>query len=315
MTTRSLTSAAAVVLVAVALLAGAVRLQAVRESHYSLYGADAEALYLRSGDAARRMTGAFAPIAADAYWIRTIQYYGGKKLQLAKQAASSSSAAPSDSYALLYPLLDLTTSLDARFDIAYHFGAVFLSEAYPGGAGRPDLAIRLLEKGLRTQPGKWEFMRDAGFVHYWYDHDYESASEWFRKASEVPGAPWWLKSLAATTLAQGGDRQSSRLMWESIRQSADIDWLKHDAERRLIQLRALDEIDGLQRAADEHARRAGHPLADWAELVRAGVLRGIPLDPSGTPYTLPVPGRVGMAESSPLWPLPSEPVLQPTPPR
>ena len=37
------------------------------------------------------------------------------------------------------------------------------------------------------------------------------------RPSEVPGAPWWLRSLAATTLAQGGDRQSSRLMWEAIR--------------------------------------------------------------------------------------------------
>jgi hypothetical protein len=306
--TRSFASAAAVVLVAATLLAGAVRLQAVRESRYPSHGDDAEMLYVRSGEALRRMTGAFAPIAADVYWIRTIQYYGGTKLQLSQAVSTAAGAgAPSDSYALLYPLLDLTTTLDPRFNIAYRFGAVFLSEAYPGGAGRPDLAIRLLEKGLREQPDKWEFMQDAGFVRYWYDHDYRAASEWFRKAGDVPGAPWWLKSLAATTLAQGGDRRSSRLMWESIRQSAEVDWLRRDAEHRLIQLRALDEIDALQRAADEYARRVGQPLAEWAALVRARVIRGIPLDPTGTPYELTVPGRVALSQSSALWPLPSEP--------
>ena len=47
-------------------------------------------------------------------------------------------------------------------------------------------------------------MQDAGFVHYWWRHDYKAAAEWFKRASEVAGAPWFLKSLAATTLAEGG---------------------------------------------------------------------------------------------------------------
>ena len=59
-------------------------------------------------------------------------------------------------------------------------------------------------------------------------------------------------------------------MWEAIRQSAEIDWLRRDAERRLMQLRALDEIDALQRVVDDYARRAGQPPADWPALVRAG---------------------------------------------
>src|SRR5207248_2981851 len=83
------------------------------------------------------------------------------------------------------------------FNIAYRFGAIFLAEPYPGGPGRPDLAIELLQKGLRERPGKWEYMEDIAFVHYWYNHDYIAASDWFRKASELPEAPWWLRSMAA----------------------------------------------------------------------------------------------------------------------
>src|SRR5207244_12158006 len=116
-------------------------------------------------------------------------------------------ARPSD-YANLYPLLDITTSLDPRFNIAYRFGAVFLAEPYPGGPGRPDLAIALLNKGLRERPDKWEYMEDIGFVHYWWRHDYESAALWFERASQVAGAPWWLRSLAAHMLAPGGAGRS-----------------------------------------------------------------------------------------------------------
>jgi hypothetical protein len=318
MTARAFASTVGIILVSTVLLAGAVRLQAAREARYPPREGDPQVLYVRSGTLLRRLAGPYAPLAADVYWIRAIQYYGGNKIRLtpnAERAAPTAAASThGDTYALLYPLLDLTTSLDPRFNIAYRFGAVFLSEAYPGGAGRPDLAVALLQKGLRTQPDRWEYMQDIGFVHYWYEHDYRAAAESFRKASEIKGAPWWMRSLAATTLAKGGDRESSRLMWEAIRQSAEIDWLRKDAERRLQQFRALDEMDALQRAADNVSQRVG-PLVGWPALVRAGVLRGTPVDPSGTPYELTPDGRVRLSTSSPLGPLPVEPAQgEPRPP-
>jgi hypothetical protein len=307
-----MSSRTGVVLIALSLLAGAVQLQATRERLFPPSSGDADAMYLRSATAVRRLSGAYTALAADGYWIRALQYYGGTKQRLQGQAwipePPPMLAAPmSGDYSLLYPMLDLATSLDPRFTVAYRFGAVFLAEAQPRGAGRPDLAVALLEKGIRAQPDKWEYMEDAGFVHYWYQHNYRAAAGWFQKASEVPGAPWWLRSLAATTVAQGGDRRSSRVMWEAIRQSAEIDWLRQDAERRLLQLQALDDIDSLQRAVDAFVRSSGQPPADWLTLVRAGVIRGVPVDPTRTPYELTAQGRVHLAASSPLAPLPEEP--------
>jgi hypothetical protein len=302
----------AVLCVSLGLLAGAVQLQAARERAYPTADSDDDAMYFQSAGAIRRLSGAYTALAADGYWIRALQHYGGSKRRLQGQTGVPEPppmlAAPTSvDYSLLYPLLDITTSLDPRFTIAYRFGAVFLAEAYPRGPGRPDLAVALLEKGTRAQPDKWEYMEDIGFVHYWYVHDYRAAADWFQRASEVPGAPWWLRSLAATTLAKGGDRQSSRVMWETIRQSAAIDWLQKDAERRLLQLRALDEIDQLQQRVDAFARGALQPPADWQALVGAHVLTAVPLDPSGTPYELTSQGRVWLSMSSPLAPLPEEP--------
>src|SRR5213595_3960971 len=204
-----------VAVVAAVLLAGAAKLQALRETAYPPPPLDEDTLYVTSGTAVRRLTGAYNVLAADAYWVRAIQYYGGAKRRLmpnplAPEPPPAIAALDTDAYRELYPMLDITTPLDPRFNIAYRFGAVFLAEPYPGGPGRPDLAVALLEKGLRERPDKWEYMQDIGFVHYWYLHDSLTAAAWFRKASEVPGAPWWLRSLAANTLARGGDRQSSR---------------------------------------------------------------------------------------------------------
>jgi hypothetical protein len=315
---RSLAGVLGAIALAGALLAGAIQVQAAREREYPAPPVDEDAVYITSGSALRRLSGAYNGLAADVYWIRAIQYYGGAKRRLAAKPTGPEpppmlAAVDSTEYNQLYTLLDIATTLDPRFDIAYQFGSVFLAETYPAGAGRIDLAVKLLEKGFRARPDKWVYMEDAGFVYYWYAHDYRQAAAWFQKAGEVPGAPVWLKPLAATTLVQGGDRRSSRTLWEAILQSADIEWLRKSAEQRLLQLRALDQIDALQSRLDAFAKVRGGPPADWATVLRARVLTAIPTDPVLTPYELTSDGHVRLSRSSGLFPLPVEPERRPPP--
>jgi tetratricopeptide (TPR) repeat protein len=290
------------------LIAGAGAIQYVRERDYPSPAVNEDTLYMTSGPALRRMTIGYEALAADLYWIRAIQYYGGLKRRFDTSAvALDPGAVVPDEYRLLYPLLDLTTTLDPRFNIAYRFGSIFLAEPYPGGAGRPDLAIALLEKGLQERPDKWEYMQDIGYVHYWWRQDYPEAARWFERAGSVPGAPWFLRSLAATTLTEGGNRESSRTMWRAIRETAEIEWLRNDADRRLQQLDVLDFIDELQSAVDRFAEVTGERPSDWSALIRARVIPGVPTDPAATPYELDPKGRVRLSSKSPLYPLPNEP--------
>ena len=299
-----------VVALAAGLLVAAARVQAARERAFPPTIDVDESLLVTSGSALRRLSVSLNPLAADMYWIRAIQYYGGAKRRLTEdplKPAPPPMIAASSEYEQLYTLLDLTTTLDPRFDVAYRFGAVFLAEAYPSGAGRADLAIKLLQKGLRERPDKWEYMEDIGFVYYWFEHDYREAAAWFDKAGDVPGAPNWLKPLAATTLAQGGDRRSSRVMWLNMLQTAQVDWLRAAAEHRLKQLAALENIEAAQALVDAFTRDTGRPPADWGTLVRAGRVRGFILDPDGVPYELTPDGKVQLSPASPLNPLPTEP--------
>ena len=53
--------------------------------------------------------------------------------------------------------------------------------------------------------------------------------------------------------------------------------------------------------------RVGDGELRWQDMVRAGVLRVVPLDPAGKPYVLnPWWGDVTVSEDSPIWPLPTE---------
>ena len=282
-----------------AMLGLATAVQLVRDRIYAFSGVDEQVLYIRSGDVMRRVALSYDAVLADVYWIRALQHYGRERLKSADQRQ----------YDLLYPLLDLATTLDSRFTVGYRFGAIFLAEPHPGGAGRPDQAIALLEKGIALNPNKWDYYHDIGFIYYWNLHDYRHAAEWFKRGGALAGAPWWLKTYAAVMLTRGGDRQSSRAMWQQLATSQENEWLQQTAQLRLMQLDAMDHIDTLEGVVTEFRRREGKLPASWEQIVASGLLPGIPLDPTATPYTLNFStGDVNVAAWSKLSPLPDEPV-------
>lgn len=296
---------AAPTLVAVALLmAAAIAIQIRRDRAYGTDEPAAQVLYVQSPEVARRMALSYDMIAADVYWIRAIQHFGGVRR----------SESDAKDYPLLFPLLDVATGLDPYFNIAYRFGAIFLSQPRPGGPGRPDLAEKLLLKGLEASPHKWEYMHDIGFVHYWARHDYQTAAEWFEKGSRLPGAAWFLKPLAAVTLVQGGQRSTSRLIFQHLAESGESEWVRSDAQRRLRQLDAMDAMDALRQVVDRYRARGGGPPLTWERLVQARYLRAVPRDPDGFVFGLdPTTGAIGLGEGSTLFPLPVEGAARPVP--
>lgn len=280
------------------LLPAAVGAQVAFEDVYPPRDTRPETLWVRSPGLMRRLSVGFAAVMADVYWIRAVQYYGDTKLSMTTNR----------NYDLLYPLLDTTTTLDPRFNIAYRFGAILLSEGYPNGPGEIDGAIALLQKGIRAMPEKWQYYHDAGFVEYWW-RDHKAASEWFLKASKVPGAPPFLPTIAARALADGGDRATARALWQGLA-TAEHEWLRQSARRALMRLDAEDEIEALQRIVDAFHGDTGRYPAGWIELAQLGRVRRIPLDPSGVPYALdPVSGAVSVTPDSALYPL--RPVRKP----
>ena len=284
------------VALAIAAFGAAVGLQMARDSVYPREDSAERALmYVQSPAALRRIVLSFDAIAADVYWIRALQHYGGDRLSKTKQRK----------YEQLYPLLDLTTSLDPYFTIAYRFGAIFLGEPYPGGPGRPDQAIALLRKGIEAQPTKWQYYHDIAFVNYWQLKDMEGAARWFRLAAAQPGAPNWLEPVAASMLIQGGDRTSARFLLQQILLSEE-QWLRQAATRGLHQLDALDAIDQLRVVVQRYPPPAGERYS-WQWLNRRGVMPGIPVDPAGEPFEIdPVTGDVTVSARSELSPMPAK---------
>jgi tetratricopeptide (TPR) repeat protein len=277
------------------LAAASVFVQVTRDRWYHTDKPAEQILYVRSAETMRRIVLSYDALAADVYWIRALQHFGGARLG-------------SQRYDLLYPLVDLATSLDPHFNIAYRFGSLFLAEPPPGGPGRPDLAVALLRKGIKEMPYKWQYYQDAGFVYYFRYKDYETAADWFKRASNIKGAPWFLKSLAASTLAKGEDRAASRLLYGAIVETADNDLMKKDALWRLRQLDTMDDMDLLREIVRRYRERMpGARPVTWQTLIAARILRAVPQDRDGFDLTLdPVTGDIRLNAKSSLAPLPTD---------
>ncbi|MGH9348165.1 MAG: tetratricopeptide repeat protein [Vicinamibacterales bacterium] len=290
--------AAAFLLVLIAPLIGAAGVVQARLDGRRPVGAlESGELYVRSATFLDRAALSYDALVADVYWMRVIQHYGGqRRAEMGERR-----------YDLLYPLLDLTTSLDPYFTAAYYFGSFFLAEPFPGGAGRPDLAVTLLARAMEFQPTAWRLAQQAGFIHYWYRRDYQAAAEWFRRAASLPDAPAWVVALEATTRAEGGDLEASRRLWQQMIDTAESDWMRETAVFRLLQVEAYTAIDALEQIVTTFALGHGRPPSTWEDLVHSGLVRGVPLDPAGTPFVIEEWGNVTVSPSSRLYPLPERP--------
>lgn len=255
------------------------------------FRAQEEVLYLWSGKHVKRLFPGFEDVAADVYWLRTVQYFGGQRV-----------FAGGKRFDLLRPLIEITTALDPRLEMAYRYGAVFLSEPSPVGAGRPREGIEVLEAGVRNLPGSWRLRQDLGFFEFVYVHDPERAAAVLNEAAGLAGAPFWLRTLAADLLVKGGDRAAARRMWKEMYDQAEAGIIKENAKARLQILDSLDRADRLAQLAPEFERRRGRLPARLEELREAGLWRGPLVDAAGVPFGYdPKTGHVFIDRESPMW--------------
>jgi len=207
----------------------------------------------------------------------------------------------------VWPLLDVATTLDPHLLVAYRFGSTFLSAPFPAGAGQPEMAIRLLERGIKENPDYWRFYQDMGNVYYFDMKDYPNASEAFAEGSKNPHAFIWMKVMAAKIAAEGQSLETSYFLWRDIYQTTTDKNVKENAAIHLKIVKAQIDLRELGRLADEYEKQRKQRPARAGDLQQAGLMNGVPADPEGFPY---VWGADGNAQVNPKSPLAKEKEFQ-----
>jgi tetratricopeptide (TPR) repeat protein len=245
-------------------------------------------LTLRSPKLVKLLSLEYAPLMADVYWTRAVQYYGKEH------------AEPNPRYSLLWPLLDISTTLDPNLLPAYRFGATFLSDAPPRGAGEPDKAIDLIYRGIKANPEYWRFYEDLGFVYYFDLKDYPNAAKAFEDGSKNPQAQIWMKVMAAKIAGEGESLETSIFLWKQVYETTTDPQVKQNAKTHLQLLKAQEDRKHIDELSAEYEKSYGRKPARVSDLVRVGLLRGEPVDPLGYRYSIGEDGKAELNLDSPL---------------
>lgn len=260
-----------------------------------------EQLYL-SGPAAKRLTLAFNGLAADWYWMRSLQYVGRKivNYQDTHDGQLLLTNLSSLDLRLLASLLDVATTLDPQFIPVYEYGAVILPEI------NSDQAIAFLNKGIAANPSSWRLHQHLGYI-YWQRREYAKASEVYAAGAKLPGVPAWMAAMSARLKADAGSRDAAREMYQRLYETSDDKTVKEMVVAQLMRLDWLDDRDVITRALGEFRTRFGRCPTAWREVVpffrgtslRINTADGAPVDPSGVAYLLTKDGcGVDLGEGS-----------------
>jgi tetratricopeptide (TPR) repeat protein len=246
-----------------------------------------EQLYV-NGAVMKRIAGAFSGIAADWYWMRSLQYVGRKIVTYEDTHAGKFDLMNLSSLdlRLLPSLLRMATTLDPQFLEPYYYGALIL----------PDLdgneAIALLNQGIAANPEQWKLYQHLGYIH-WQRREYQKAGDIYDAGAKLPGAPAWMFAMGARMKAEGGAGEAAREMYAHLYETSDDVYLKGMVERQLMQLDSVDERAKIRQVLSDYAKSRGRCAVSWKEVaaaLRAMRVRldaiGEPTDPSNTPYRL-----------------------------
>jgi tetratricopeptide (TPR) repeat protein len=161
----------------------------------------------------------------------------------------------------------------------------------PQGAGDPAKAIELVRYGIQNNPGDWHLYYDLAFIYY-DQKDYRNAAEAFLRGSQLPGAHPFLKIMAAQMAQHGGDLQTARMMWSATYQTTRDALIRANAAAHLRAIQVDDDVTALENLVQRYHDRTGRYPDTFVEMVSAGFIKNIPMDPWRHAYRLEAGGRV-----------------------
>ena len=177
--------------------------------------------YLPSPTFVRYASFGYNGMAADLMWIRATQYFGAELDRRVAARKAGTFRETEDRYQFLYPLLDLTVSLDPQFIGAYRWGGLLLTVVK-----RYDDAIALYEKGYAANPDRWEMPHDLGRLYFLDLKDYEKALYWWKITLDIPGHPRYIPRFVPRLYAKTGKREMAIQIWIELFEATDSEWFR-----------------------------------------------------------------------------------------
>jgi len=243
-------------------------------------------MYLPSGKFIKQLAIGMDATLADILWARTVVYFGSHYVT-------------DKDYKWLHHNLDIITTLDPKFVLAYKFGGMMLSLE----ANQIDKSIGLLEKGIENNPDNWQLYFVMGFNQFYFLDDSASAARYFEKAAQLPGHPAYVSRLVARMYAKSGKLDVAMAFLEEIDKEYDDKIIKAAIAGRYKELIIERHKIFLNGVVEKYEEKYGRKPLAIEQLFQAGLLRSLPKEPLGGQYIIDSEtGKVKSTKENETWP-------------
>jgi tetratricopeptide (TPR) repeat protein len=218
-------------------------------------------------------------LGADVLWLKLVQVIGKKRNSV-------------DEYEWMYHALDVITMLDPQYAYAYYAGGVILGDL----ANRPDLSIRLLERGVNANPDVWNIPFLLGYNYYFLLDDPAKGAEYIMQAANRPGGPSYLPGLATRMAAEAGNPDTALTFLEvRLRETQDPE-MREVLVNRTREVTIERDLHILESGIEAYRTQHRAFPATLTDLVAAEILPNLPQEPFGGDYRLD--SKTGRVSSS-----------------
>jgi len=188
-------------------------------------------------------------------------------------------------FSRIYQALFTSTRLDPYNMDAYYFAQAVLTWE----SGNIQRVNELLEYGFEHRTWDWYLPFFISFNYAYFVKDYEKAADYLKKAAELNPKVQWFASLAARYYYEGGSTSLALAYLQEMIATTRNEAIK---KRLVVRAEAFEKILQIEQAIEAYKRRLQHDPKDLRDLVRAGILARIPVDPYGGNFYLDNQGRV-----------------------
>lgn len=175
-------------------------------------------LYLPSGNYLRTLSMGNPSFVGDLIMARALTYFGSHYYQRGYK------------YQWLYHLFDVLTDIDPHNRESYLFGARLLTLV------DVELSNKLLEKGMKNHPYYWKIPELIGFNYFYHLKDPEKAAKYYAIASNLPGHPPYVPSLAGKFYTEIGMLEEAIKVLKNFYETTQDKRLKEDFGEQIEEL-------------------------------------------------------------------------------
>jgi len=175
----------------------------------------------------------------------------------------------------LKELFHILEYLDPKFYQLYLFG----SFAYTEGLQDYEGAIDTLERGHEQFPEDWRLLSEAAFIAMYFGQDMDRALDLAERASEVPGAPGYVKRMQGQIMSRMGRYDAAISHFARLCDQGESDLQREIACNNLYRTIRERDIFVLTQHVEQFKQDFGRQPESLEELLAEGYLLEIPQDP------------------------------------